>query len=420
VPPVHGLFDRARACRSTSDAPSTDTRLGLPFGRSRPCREVLPRSPPRQRRPPLPDQSAFPRQVPSRSSIVSPPLAQSTADFTRSSKTRHRVPASPPRTGFGRRFHPSHLTRTSLAWLPKLARHLPSAPSPVDVCNPNSLRAQPRTFRALVEKIDAARSARAKRGGDLRTGLGPRRLIDRRFQVPPCSSTRPSFAARAPVQTRRQPGFHEHGGRPTSGATIASRAACAVLAYARPRDIDPSPIRPSTSCRGRASISVGSRHRRSMIRRSRSSIRPFRLTVGTPHMSSARSSVAPVRYACAHRPTCLIRCSRQARPGPNGHPRVLARVIERVAPGTSGTVERRSRSRSLPPWAQGPTPPAAPRRAARFIDTRGAFRRWVTLRDEHRGLRPVTAAHIELAPDARGEALSTVCHQPVENARRLL
>lgn len=115
------------------------------------------------------------------------------------------------------------------------------------------------------------------------------------------------------------------------------------------------------------------------IRRSRSSIRPFRLTAGTPHMSSARSSVAPVRYACAHRPTCLIRCSRQARPGPNGHPRVLTRVIERVAPGTSGTVERRSRSRSLPPWAQGPTPPAAPRRAARFIDTRGAFRRWVTL-----------------------------------------
>jgi hypothetical protein len=365
VPPVHGLFGRARACRSTSDALSDDTRLDLPCGRSRPCREASPRPPPRQRRPPLPDQSAFPRQVPSRSSIDHPPLARSTADLPRSSKTRHRVPslaalglALPPRTGFGRRLHLGPFTRTSPVRFPKLARHLPSAPSPVDVCNPNSLRAQPRTFRALVEMIDVARSARAKRGEDLRTGLGPRRLIDRRFQVPPRSPMRSSLAARAHTRTRQQPGFHERGGRPTSGATIASRAACAVLAYARPRDIDPSPIRPSTSCRGRAPISVGSRHRRSRTRRSRSSIRAFRLTVVTPHVSSARSSVAPVRCACAHRPTCLIRCSRQAHPGPNGHPRVLARVIERVAPGTSGTVERRSRSRSLSPWAQGAVSPS--------------------------------------------------------------
>jgi hypothetical protein len=134
MPPVHGLEGRVRACRSTSDALSVDTRFDLPFGPSRPCREALPRPPPRQRRPPLPDQSAFPRQVPSRSSIVRPPLAQSTADFTRSSKTRHRVPglaalgrAFPPRTGFGRRFHFSHLAMTLHEDEPRLVPEASSA-----------------------------------------------------------------------------------------------------------------------------------------------------------------------------------------------------------------------------------------------------------------------------------------------------
>lgn len=297
MPPVHGLFDRARACSSTSDALSDDTRRDLPFGRSRPRREVSPRPPSRQRRPPPPDQSAFPRQVPSRSSIVSPPLAQSTADFTRSSKTRHRLPSLAAedrlRTSFSLR---SPRDDTSRGRAPLGSR------SYLGICRARRLLSTSAIQTAYEHHHEpsepwsrlSTRHARLAPSGEETSerGWGPAAssIADSRCRLARIDE---GLAARAHPRARRQPGFHERGGRPTSGATTVPRAPCAVLAYARSKDIDPGPIRPSTSCRGSAPISVGSRHRRSITCRSRCSIQASRLTVGTLHVSTARSPRPP-------------------------------------------------------------------------------------------------------------------------------
>lgn len=136
-------------------------------------------------------------------------------------------------------------------------------------------------------------------------------------------------------------------------------------------------------------------------------------------------SAAPVRRACTRRPTCLIRCSRQACPGPNSHPRVLTRVIERVAPGArpARSNDEAARAACRPghrgrfPRVLREEPPGSSTPEVLSIDGSPLLQP----NSEACAPRQTTSGHVRLTPYVTtGEALSTVCHQPVENARRLL
>jgi hypothetical protein len=185
VPLVRRLVSRARACRPTSDVlyrdcparPCLSAGLALAAVGLRLHRRLVKSSCFVETRAPSLDECPL-----LRASLPAPACA------TAGNQTRiHREPATVPTgwAGFGHRFHPSNLTRTSPAWyrtaIPAIARgsiprHVARGTHRARVSRrllqSNSPRAQPRTIRTPVETADATHPARAGLGGNPPGGVG--------------------------------------------------------------------------------------------------------------------------------------------------------------------------------------------------------------------------------------------------------
>lgn len=150
------------------------TAAGLHF-----CRRLVKDSRVVETRTPSLDECALPCSSWPRSPLARPPET----GITRSSRTRHRThdlaaagrlrmssspfesPQSKPRVD---------RSAISPSYASELGSCVRDPTSPVDFCNQNSPRAQPRTLRVPVEIADVTCPARAELGGDLLAGLGPR------------------------------------------------------------------------------------------------------------------------------------------------------------------------------------------------------------------------------------------------------
>lgn len=174
---------------------------------------------------------------------------------------------------------------------------------------------------------------------------------------------------------------------------------CAVLACARSGELFPSSIRSSTSCRRLALDSAGEPETsdpRCTEAQRRS--KRFRLT-NQVFLDRERSSKpalrAHVRNARAFRPPCLTHRRTVARSqrgaATNRKPTcALARLLSQAASLLSARPSDRAAHASRPPEGLGPASFGAPRRAAEFGDTRGAFHRLTTCFDQA-GLTPSAA-----------------------------
>jgi hypothetical protein len=208
VTPARGLVGHARACSPTSDAFAATTPLDPAF-----------RLDPRW--PPLGSASAAissktaapakPGRLPSTGALSSAPRLRPLLAQTPNTN-REITESLPPylrlaRAGFGHRFHPSAPCETRVTGSrvnrTAISARLPEAGaervSPIDFCNRNSPRAQPRTNRSPVEtflistrRVQLALDSEAS----LLAGLGPR--PPRRSPIPggamvstPASTLRP-------------------------------------------------------------------------------------------------------------------------------------------------------------------------------------------------------------------------------------
>jgi hypothetical protein len=215
-----------------------------------------------------------------------------------------------------------------------------------------------------------------------RHGFHPRRaaLPQRERRLSP--DTRRGFTNQGAVAAPRRDEARYHQSPPDEAAlrgfeARSEQASCAALTYARPRELDPSSIRSSTSCHGVASISAGEpeiidRHRTEARRRSKR----FRLAdpaswlANDPRKPDLR---AHIRYARAHRPLRSTRYSQ----GSACEPSITAATsLARVTPAYRHVWKVELLAQPSHPRAKGSHPSGAPRRATEIGDTRGAFRRW--------------------------------------------
>jgi hypothetical protein len=323
--------------------------------------------------------------------------------------------------------------------------------SPVDFCNQNSPRAQPRTIRAPVETTDATHPACAGLGGNPPGGVG----------APSASSTADSGRRHAPAYAstlRPRQRLLRDTSRASTSQGIVRRAAnlspsmtdvpkdiprsteidrglreadcvhlagCARFERALPK---PDPLAHLLS-QNRPDAGWRSRHRRSLsltmgkphapglasypartearLRYDGSATQTLTTRIACEHEIHKASDLrAPVRSACAGRPPRSTRCSRAL---PANRTMAVSVPLTRAESNHAiGTVERSSCSRGPTTQGLGLASLGAPRRATEIRDTRGAFHRSATC--------DIGRAFVQHA--ATGRVESTAFHQPVESTRR--
>jgi len=256
---------------------------------------------------------------------------------------------------------------------------------------------------------------------------------------------RPSYvaAARPKTFTRHPPRFHEPGGcalanehaavllsvKPTAN-DVDGRASCAVLAYARPRELVPSSIRSSTSCHGTASISAGepeiidreSHRSAATIQAIPPRKQKLPRLANDPRKPNLR---AHVRRAYAHRPSRppLVVCRCQQFMGSASEPSCDRRHLAFASdagraggmgsppsrPTRSARLEGRAAHASRPPKGLGIASPGHSAKSDRDRQYPRCFPSLATCLTNRTYVQSRCA----------GRVLSTACHQPVERARCL-
>jgi hypothetical protein len=284
VPPVRSLVSHARACRPISDALTTTAPLDPAF-------QLDPRWPPlgssSATASSMTAASSKPGRLPSTGALSSATRSRLLLAQTPKTKPRnHRAPATVPalcadrlRTScspLGSHEDEPRTNRTAIsARLPEAGAE---RVSPVDFCNRNSSRAQPRTNRSPVETADVTHPARAGLGGEPPGGVGapsvsPTADSGRHHDFDPCLGL--AATQELPGDTSRasaSQGVVRRAARPFSldedtpkgvsrtaetERSCAKQDACATLAAHASRERYPSPIHPSTSCHRTAAMPAG-------------------------------------------------------------------------------------------------------------------------------------------------------------------